>query len=314
MRDLVDLKSFRQAHADETLVLCTLIKKQHYGYRAVGAKKLVAQSGEHCGLLSGGCLEGEIISTALEHWDQLPLVKSFSTMSETDRFFGYQTGCPGIIDVLFERIEPHIDDNLVLPFGLEPQAAGVGVTWSEHAVERVFQNTPGDAAFFDPWIQPIQLNIVGCGPDAHIMAEFVACMGWSIRFFDYQSDASLPLACGYTPEIAKLEELGRQIPTGPLSAVILMTHNYEADTAILKQLVGKTFGYVGCLGPRRRYDQIKSDLATLHGVIIPRDWEQVVHAPAGLFTSGRSPEEIALSIVAHIQSLLRRQDKTVSHV
>jgi xanthine dehydrogenase accessory factor len=310
MRDLVDLIKFRQVHSDETLVLCTLIQKQHYGYRAVGAKKLIAASGAQCGLLSGGCLEGEIIQTALDHWNDLPLVQRFSTMAETDRFFGYQTGCPGIIDVLFEQISPTAELDLYLPFGLKLKAAGIAVTWSQSGVTRSFRDTMQDAQFFDPWIEPIQLNIVGCGPDAHVMAEFAKPMGWNLRFFDYQSDASLPVSCGYTPEIERLDALGAQIPTGPHSVVILMTHNYEADMVILKQLVGRPFGYIGCLGPRRRYDQIKADLQKLHGVTIPQVWEDNVHAPAGLFTSGRSPEEIALSIVAQIQSILRPRERS----
>jgi xanthine/CO dehydrogenase XdhC/CoxF family maturation factor len=311
MRSIVHLQNFWRGRQGEALALCTIIRKEHSGYRAAGAKKIVAREGASCGLLSGGCLEGDIDRVARENWDAMPFIHSFSSMAESDRLLGYQTGCAGRLHILFERLPEEAPcRELYLPYGAHPEAAGVAVSLSGGTLgARRFATSnerANDNIFFDPWIEPIALHIVGCGIDAHPFAELAP----PLRFLDYRSDAALPDACApHRMETYAPAEIARVIPERPHSAVVLMTHNYEADMTILAALSGKKLGYVGCLGPRRRYEQMKQDLAALRNVTLDEAWEKRVHAPAGLFTSGREPECIALSIVAQIQSLLRADDR-----
>lgn len=314
MRDIKDLSVFWQAHAQEKLAMCTIISKKDFGYRAIGAKKIISIHGTSCGILSGGCLEGEINTTALENWNQMPFIKSFSTMAETDRFLGYQTGCPGVINILFEELPQNADPFLYLPFGNNIRSEGVAIslpTNEDKRLKRTFSTkSKEENIFFDPWVLPINLTIIGSGPDAPAFAELAEPMGWSIRFLDYRSTFTLPEK--YLPlktEISSLENITSQIQDQGKQAIVLMTHNYEADLEIFRQLTLKNPAYLGCLGPRRRYEQLKNDLLKIHGIEVNSDWEKTVHAPAGLFTSGRSPEEIALSIVSQIQAFLRHDDR-----
>lgn len=130
MKDTVDIRHFWQSAKSEPLVLCTLVKKTGSSYRHVGAKKIISlATGASSGLMSGGCLEGDIEKSARGNADQLPFLKSFSTMSEEDRLMGYQTGCSGEIEVLFEKIPPTLDSiDLYVPFGKNKKADGVLVT------------------------------------------------------------------------------------------------------------------------------------------------------------------------------------------
>jgi xanthine dehydrogenase accessory factor len=312
MRDLIDLRAFWTAHAGSPLVLCTLVRKKHFGYRAVGAKKIVGLEGLSCGLLSGGCLEGDIERAARDHPDALPFIRSFSTMNDTDRLFGYQAGCGGVIDILFERLPDSTQDmDLYLPFGEKPKAGGVEISLSESSLgRRIFVESSKDCdAFFDPWISPLNLCVIGCGPDAPALADFALPMGWQVRFIDYRSNYSLPPSTPGPAEIIPLEEIADSIGEGAHTAIMLMTHNYEADLKILSGLAGRHYGYIGCLGPRQRYEQMKRDMPKIHGIALDPEWETIVHAPAGLFINGRAPEEIALSIIAQIQSLLRPDER-----
>jgi xanthine/CO dehydrogenase XdhC/CoxF family maturation factor len=45
------------------------------------------------------------------------------------------------------------------------------------------------------------------------------------------------------------------------------------------------------------------DLPKFHDIAVPADWAARVRAPAGLF-HGRSPEEIALSIISDVQKTI----------
>lgn len=314
MRDLVELRHFFKRAEEEDLVLCTIVGKTGSSYRALFAKKLISlQKQDSCGLLSGGCLEKEIEEAARECVGQLPFVRSFSTLSEEDRLMGYQKGCAGVIDVLFEKIprRPDLMD-LYLPYGDEVRAAGVRIHLdSKNLGERVFVSKCDMAVdipetLIEPWATPIALTVVGCGADADPYLELSKALGWSVRFVDYRRDLArqdrFAASDNVKPELVAREKIADSLVEGPRSAVVLMTHNFEADLHIYSGLLNKKFGYLGCVGPRRRYDLLKKDLKNFFDKEPDPDWEsRVVNAPPGITSANHSPAEIALSIVADIQ-------------
>ena len=86
-----------------------------------------------------------------------------------------------------------------------------------------------------------------------------------------------------------------------LTAFVLMNHNYDRDKAMLPGALRSSAFYVGALGPRKRTQQILSDLGD------PFSDEELsrLRSPAGLDIGGDTPEAIAVSIVAEIQSVLK---------
>jgi molybdenum cofactor cytidylyltransferase len=278
MRDLLDIRKFIvEAPPQERLALCTLTKKVGSSYRGVGAKKLVSLSGSSCGLLSGGCLEASIEKTARERWHEMPFTESFSTLSEEDRLLGYQTGCQGLIEILFQQVPLRGDDAL---------------EWKE----KIDELLPYD---------PIKLVLIGCGADAQAYRFMGRELGWQLHFIDYRRD--LAQAEHFPDErvdYLPLKEIPAHIPEGDRTAVVLMTHNYEADLEILRGLKNHRLGYLGCLGPAIRYQKLKNDLWKLYDEKVSDHLDRVAHAPAGIFSHSSSPSEIALSILAQIQDHL----------
>lgn len=308
MHEMQHLLDFWRAHTHAELALATLVGKRGSSYRAPGAKKLVGRAdipGNDRGLLSGGCLESAINQAARHNWDRLPFRQSFSTLDEADRLLGFQTGCAGEIEILFERLPAYAagDPALYIPFG-PPRDGVAGVAVSLDAAtlgQRRYVARPPAAGFFDSWITPLTLNIIGCGIDAAPFAALAEPLGWTVQFLDYRPPswrAELPM------RQLPLAELGAIIPDGPHSAVVLMTHNYEADLEILAQLQDKRPGYLACLGPRARFDQLQADLLALRGLTLPPALLEVIAAPAGLWRKDRDPAAIALSIVAQIHAKL----------
>ena len=56
---------FREyAHAGEPLVLATVVHTIGSTYRKAGAQMLIAADGRSAGLLSGGCLEADLLERA----------------------------------------------------------------------------------------------------------------------------------------------------------------------------------------------------------------------------------------------------------
>ena len=79
-------------------------------------------------------------------------------------------------------------------------------------------------------------------------------------------------------------------------AAVVMTHNFERDVQILRALLASRLGYIGLLGPRTRGDELLAEVG------VARDAR--IFSPVGLDLGAETAEEIALSIVAEIQSVL----------
>jgi xanthine/CO dehydrogenase XdhC/CoxF family maturation factor len=82
-----------------------------------------------------------------------------------------------------------------------------------------------------------------------------------------------------------------------------MTHNYNYDLALLKELVTKGFGYIGILGPRKKLDRMLGELRA-GGLALDDEQLAAIHSPVGLDIGAETAEEIAVSIVAEIKAVL----------
>jgi xanthine dehydrogenase accessory factor len=100
------LPLFDRARAiGQPLVLATVIRTGGSTYAKPGAQMLIAADGEYAGLLSGGCLEGDLRehARAVAACGQGRIV-SYDMRSSTDQLFGLGAGCEGAMDVLLTRV------------------------------------------------------------------------------------------------------------------------------------------------------------------------------------------------------------------
>jgi xanthine/CO dehydrogenase XdhC/CoxF family maturation factor len=99
-------------HAGKKSALAAVVHLDGSSYRRPGARMLVSDEGELTGAISGGCLEGDALRKALLvlNQQQSKLV-TYDTSDEDDATIGIQLGCAGVIQVLFEPIQPNNPDN-----------------------------------------------------------------------------------------------------------------------------------------------------------------------------------------------------------
>src|SRR3954469_19268818 len=95
----------RARAAHEPLALATVIRTGGSTYAKPGAQMLIAADGEYAGLLSGGCLEGDL----REHSRDVARtgaarIVSYDLRSATDQLFGLGAGCEGAMDILLARV------------------------------------------------------------------------------------------------------------------------------------------------------------------------------------------------------------------
>jgi xanthine dehydrogenase accessory factor len=83
--------------------LATVVRVEGSAYRRPGARMFVTQNKERTGLLSGGCLEGDVAERALNVIETgAPIVVTYDTTSDDDIVWGLGIGCRGVVQVLIE--------------------------------------------------------------------------------------------------------------------------------------------------------------------------------------------------------------------
>ena len=95
----------RERAANRALVLGVVLETAGSTYRKPGALMLIAADGNYAGLLSGGCLEGDL----REHAESVrasgaPRVISYDLRGPDDLLWGLGVGCEGAMKILLMRV------------------------------------------------------------------------------------------------------------------------------------------------------------------------------------------------------------------
>ena len=155
---------------------------------------------------------------------------------------------------------------------------------------------------------PISLIIVGAGNDAIPLQSIAETLGWEVTIVDgrhtYAKIERFSSACQII--VSKPEKVLQQIPIDEKSVFVLMTHNYNYDYAILKALLDKNVTYIGALGPKKKLDNMITDLKT-ENIFLNERQKNILYGPVGLELGAETPAEIALSITAEIMSVMHNK-------
>ncbi len=256
-------------------IIATIVATQGSTYRRAGARSAISEEGQAVGTISGGCLEGDLAARCGQ-WlaDLRPRVITYDTSREDDIVFGLGLGCRGVIELHIEPFDAEHPPRLVREFhwnGREP------VTWTTSNDGRLL---------LVETIRPSRaLAIFGGGPDVDPVARIAEQAGFQVSRF--------------APRDIHPERVRDSIELVQFDAAVIMTHNYLYDQTLLETLMASAIPYVGLLGPKARGAELLAR--------IPDEQRARVHSPIGLDLGGETPEQIALSIVAEIESVLNRR-------
>jgi xanthine/CO dehydrogenase XdhC/CoxF family maturation factor len=320
-------------------VLATVVDVKGSSYRLPGAKMLISGTGETFGTVSGGCLEADVLERAKRVLKTgAPEVFIYDTTNLEDSVFTLNMGCRGVIRILIEKAEPRLFEFLnncveagksgviaTLVAGDAPVGARLLV--SENRVvssdfsadftrkiltdvravqsgkKSCFQIYDFGEVFLEFIAPPIKALVFGAGADAIPLVEFAKNLGWRVCVIDHRQAFATRERFPFADEvlITRPEDLDLLIDEN--SVAVVMTHNYKYDQEILRFLLPSKASYIGALGPKRRTESLLAELSQT-GEKFTDEQLQKLHAPVGLDIGADTPETIALSIVAEIQSVL----------
>ncbi|HTH53410.1 MAG TPA: XdhC family protein [Edaphobacter sp.] len=314
-------------------VLVTVVRVEGSSYRQPGARLLLSESGEYAGTVSGGCLETEVTRKAVWKVREGAVVERYSTLFEDTAEVPFGLGCGGVIDLLLEPVDTP-ECNAVLTAmerSLKGEPSAV-VTWlpgdgkklrrvvldksgktlfaSESLDEKKLScardlqpGTAYDGRFVEEMFVPQRMFVMGAGDDARPLVSMAAMMGWSVTVADGRTHLARRERFPEAERVMVLRE-GEFEKLGIHSkdAVIVMTHSYEQDRALLSALISIAPRYLGMLGARHRSSLLVSEAAATTGLSIDECCQRI-WAPIGLDLGGEGPEAIALAVMAEAQAV-----------
>ena len=343
----------------ERAILATVVDVQGSGYRLPGARMLTLENGDTFGMVSGGCLEADVLERAKKVLTSgRAEVFTYDTTNDESSVFSLNMGCRGVVRILLEPVgggnflltnlrgvhedretrtiatlisadggfEAELGGRLFyegngsfaadkLPLSLQNLQTlhDACVSFHESEKDYGFQNFETDEGLFEFAFEsmkpPVALLLFGAGADAIPLARIASDLGWHIEVFDHRPAF---LTKERFPEADRLIFHNEENPIGPikndpLTVAVIMTHNYEHDSRILPQLLRSNVAYIAALGPKRRTEQLLT-AAAAGGQSFTQEQRERLYAPAGLDIGADTPEAIALSIAAEIQSILKDRE------
>ena len=156
----------------------------------------------------------------------------------------------------------------------------------------------------------VQLCLFGGGADATPLVEQAAALDWRVRLFDHREPFADPDRFPRANEVRCVDYSSfdfSQLDIDGRTALLLLTHHFLHDRALLERLLEFPAGYLGVLGPRRRLERLLEELAS-DGIEPSADARERLHGPVGLDIGSETPEEIALSALSEIQAVMNERD------
>ena len=160
----------------------------------------------------------------------------------------------------------------------------------------------GARYFIHVFSPPRRMAVVGAVHIAQVLVPMAALAGFDVTVIDprraFATDARFPMVTLSTewPD----EALGALRPDRR-TAIVTLTHDPKLDDPALEVALRSDAFYIGALGSTRTHGQ---RLARLKELGFGDDQLARIHGPIGLRLGGRSPAEIAISIMAQITQVL----------
>ena len=335
------LKQWQGSKNSQKWVLATIIETDGSSYRKAGAMMMINDLGQYFGLLSGGCLESDIMLQARRCWDsRRNRIVEYDMREEEDLAWKLGIGCGGMVRILLQPVDEanqylqldslyallennqtaeycqvineqaplntlkKLTSKQVNPEQLTPEQA----TSSQLALKEA--DIDGDnetqQVVFKQYLKPApHLAVFGGGVDARPVVSIATQLGWQVTLVDPRTSYARNGHFDNSVNVVRdaIESLEQSQWLQQIDMVIIMTHNITLDAKSLALAQKSSAKYVGMLGPIHRTDRVLD--------LIPTTREKLVKPlanPVGLRLGGELPESIALSMLSEAHAFIEQQN------
>ena len=152
--------------------------------------------------------------------------------------------------------------------------------------------------FIQNFTNPVKVIVVGAVHIAQYIVEFTKNLNFEIILIDPRKFFATEERFPKTMIVNKWpDEAFNEIKTDSNTALISLTHNPKIDDPALIHAIKKRFYYIGALGSQNTHSDRCERLKKLG---FDKNEINTIHGPIGIKLGGKSPPEIALSIIAQL--------------
>ncbi|NBE08893.1 XdhC family protein [Paragemmobacter ruber] len=305
-------------------VLATVIETWGSAPRQAGSQLAISGASEIMGSVSGGCVEGAVVTEALAALaDRRSRVLTFGVSDETA--FAVGLACGGTIRVLVEPVGEGAEalPEAMLADLVAARAARAAVAMAvtpegwhralirrgvEAAVDARFRadrsGMEEDGRFIAIHNPPLRLIVVGAVHIAQPLLQMARLCGYDPALIDPRSAfGSVARFPGERIVEDWPDEALEALAPDARTAIVTLTHDPKLDDPAIRVALRSPVFYLGCLGSTRthakRVERLRAEGFT--EAEIAR-----IHAPVGLDIGAKTPAEIAVSVMAQITATLRK--------
>ena len=323
---------------DKSVALATVIKTWGSSPQPVGAGMAVTGEGQIAGSVSGGCVEGAVIDASLEVIKTGKPIRLHFGVADSDAW-EVGLACGGEIEVfvrVFTKTQLKLwmevlnleqvfcstllingpdkslgkelivfDDGKYLGDELPAMKQQPIILAAKEAISsgksscRIVDEDQLEEFFFHVFLPMPRLIVVGGVHVAVPLVKLADMIGFEVIVIDprrlFGTDERFP---GIKQLLrAWPAEAFKKIHINPSTAIVMLTHDPKIDDPAIKVALSSPAFYIGALGSKKTHQK---RLERLLADGVDRERLELIHAPVGLDLGGRSPEEIALSIMADV--------------
>jgi len=302
-------------------VLASVVHLEGSSYRKPGVRMLITENNSSVGAVSGGCVEKEIIRRSKSVFaDEKPKIITYDGR--------YRLGCEGILYILIEPF--YISDDFLIEFTkaysnreqlkIESYFTkhdeafgyfGSVVTFENDkqlSFSKGFEPQENTETFTQILPPAFRLMIIGGEHDAVQLCKTGANLGWEVHVITSAKNSKqlsdFPGAnsvIGESPETIQFSDIEEN------TAIVIMNHSYVQDLKYVVKLAEFNLKYIGILGAPKRRERLFNELFEF-APNISDAFLECIYTPAGLHIGAQTPEEIAVSIVTEILSVIRKKE------
>ncbi|TVZ59492.1 xanthine/CO dehydrogenase XdhC/CoxF family maturation factor [Flavobacteriaceae bacterium MAR_2010_105] len=300
-------------------VLATVVDLDGSSYRKPGVRMLILENGTMIGAVSGGCVEKDVLRQA----ESVFKTGQPKMMTYDGR---YRLGCEGILYILIEEFSPEnrffdAFEKALINRSVFNMKCFYSKTIGEHEglgstiqINKEVYNLSSQTknrtslSVFTESLQPcFKLMIFGAEHDAVQLCKLAHFNGWEVTVvsgpLESKTIEDFPGATAFfsvSPDTLELNSIDNE------TAIVLMSHNFANDLKYLLELKDTKPAYIGLLGPSKRREKLLSQFIE-YCPDVEESFLDGLYGPAGLNIGAETPQEIAISILSEILSVIREQ-------
>jgi xanthine dehydrogenase accessory factor len=164
--------------------------------------------------------------------------------------------------------------------------------------------------FVEPILSQPTLHIFGAGHISFAISKIAKIVGFRVVVIDDRAKFANATRFPEADEIfaGDFSEAFSKLNVGTSSYIVIVTRGHQFDAQVLELAVKTEPNYVGMIGSRKKNEAVFSSLLSKG---IAKELLEGVHAPIGLDIGAKTPEEIAVSIMAEIIKVRRSREHTI---